>query len=98
MPGLGLSGLVLSLVVLQAVDARHPADLVTRRAAPRYADRQAPGEALVKIGSEVLSTLAIARDSRNLELHERAQPLAARRHAVEALRATRLRFDIRDRR
>src|SRR3954451_7992970 len=97
MPATGLAGLVLGLVMFQAEDRPSPAELVTRLGPPTYADREAAGEALVRIGRAALPALARARESRDLELRRRAEGLAARIEAAEVVGATRVRLDIRDR-
>lgn len=97
MSGTGLSGLVLGLVVFQAVDRPSPAELVARLGAPKYAEREAAGEALVKIGRAALPALAKVRDSRDLELRQRAEVVAARIEAAEVLDASRVRLDVRNR-
>jgi hypothetical protein len=99
MAGLKLGGLWLGLLVLQVQDAvdPDPAELVTRLGAPRYAEREAAGEALVKIGRAALPALVRARADRDPEVRRRAEALAVRIEAAEVLEATRVRLDIHDR-
>jgi hypothetical protein len=92
-----LPGLVLGLIALQAVDDLDPEQLVTRLGAPRYADREAAGEALVKIGSAALPALTRACQSKDPEVRLRALTLEARIEAHEVVGATRVRLHIHDR-
>jgi hypothetical protein len=93
----GFAGLVLCLGLIQVVDPPNAAELVARLGAPRYADREAAGEALVKLGRAALPELAKARESRDPELKRRAVILAARIEAAGILEPTRVRLDVRDR-
>lgn len=97
MPATGLARLVLGLVLFQAVDPPSAAELVARLGAPRFAEREAAGEALVKLGRAALPELARARESRDTELRRRAELIAARIESADILDATRVRLDIRDR-
>lgn len=97
MAGPMLPSLVLGLIALQAVDDPGPAGLVTRLGAPRYADREQAGEALLKIGRAALPALVKARESRDPEVRLRAETLVAQIEAGAVLDATRLRLDVRDR-
>ena len=97
MAGLTLPGLLLGVLMLQDVDGPGPADLVPRLGAPRYADREAAGEALAKIGRAALPALLRAGESRDPEVRRRAEALVARIEAGEVLKATPVRLDVRDR-
>jgi hypothetical protein len=92
-----LQGLVLGLIALHGVDDPNPAELVTQLGAHKYADRETAGEALVKIGSRAVPVLMKACQSKDPEVRLRAEALVARIEAGEALEATRVKLDIRDR-
>jgi hypothetical protein len=97
MAGLTLPGLWLALPVLPSTEGPTPAELVARLGAPRQSDREAAGEALVKIGREALPDLVKGRGSCDPEVRWRAEALMARIEAVEALKATPVRLGVRDR-
>jgi hypothetical protein len=96
MIGQVLPGLVLGLMTLQAVDDPDPAGLVAKLGSARYLDREAAGEALVKIGRPAMPALLEARQSKDPEIRQRAEALAIRIEAGELLDATRIRLDVRD--
>ena len=89
-----LPGLVLGLIALHAVDDAGPAELVTQLGAPRYIDREAAGEALVKLGRAAVPAIAKKCESSDPEVRLRAETLVARIEARETLDATRIRLDI----
>jgi hypothetical protein len=97
MAGVNLPGLLLGFLLIQAVDGPDPEELASRLGSNTYADREAVGEALVKIGREALPALGKAAESRDPEVRRRAATLAARIEAGEVLNATRVRLDVQDR-
>jgi hypothetical protein len=97
MAGHMLLGLVFGLIALQAVDDPDPAGLVAKLGSPRYVEREAAGEALVKIGRPALPALLKVRESNDPEILLRAATLVGRIEAGEVLDATRIRLDVRDR-
>ena len=97
MAGVNLPGLLLGILLIQAVDGPDPEELVSRLGSNTYADREAAGEALVKIGREALPALGKAAESRDPEVRRRAATLAARIEAGAVLNATRVRLDVHDR-
>jgi hypothetical protein len=92
-----LPGLLLGLISLHIFDDPGPGELVTQLGAPKYADRETAGEALVKIGTRALPALAKASESSDPEVRLRAETLVARIEASEVLGVTRFTLDIRDR-
>ncbi len=97
MAGVNLSGLLLGFLMVQAVQGPDPEELVSRLGSNTYADREAAGEALVKIGREALPALVKAAESRDPEIRRRAATLAIQIEAGEVLNATRFRLDLHDR-
>jgi hypothetical protein len=91
------SVLVFGLIALHVVDDPDPAELLTQLGSPRYADREAAGEALVKSGRAALPALAKACESGDPEVRQRALTIVAQIEAREVFDATRIRLDIRDR-
>ena len=73
------------------------AELVKQLGASRYADREAGGEALVKIGRAAVRELARAAEGSDPEIRLRAANLITRIDAAELLGPTRLTLDLRDR-
>ena len=97
MAGFTWPGLWIASLLLAGGDGPDPAALADRLGAARYSDREAAGEALIRIGPGALPALAKGRESRDIEVRRRAEILAARIEADAVLGATRVRLGLRDR-
>jgi hypothetical protein len=96
MLGANLMLLVLLGQVEQAGADRDPAALVVQLGAAREADRQAAAAALERIGRPALPALRTARDSRDLEVRNRAWSVTQKIEGALLTLPTRIRLDFDD--
>ncbi|MFI5454968.1 MAG: hypothetical protein ACHRXM_05905 [Isosphaerales bacterium] len=96
MLGANLMLLVSLGQVQQAGPDRDPAALVVQLGAARYADRQAAAAALERIGRPALPALRTARDSRDLEVRNRAWSVTQKIEGALLTLPTRIRLDFDD--
>src|SRR5262249_44581200 len=93
--GRAMSFLIVLLCTVQV--ASDPAELVMQLGSPRYAEREAAGEALQTLGREALAVLRLATRNADAEVATRATSLLEQIETKLLVEPTMVRVDFRDR-